>query len=212
MLSLVVQIDKAKLAALDGPVAKAEQFAQLVEARTAVTAAQRYASELAASADATVRDARQAGYDAGMEAARAEFAASLVERSATAASALASLEGRIVNTIMGALRQILRDLDERTVTEGLIRRVLAEAPADEKHLRLRVAAAQFDAANEMLGAILRDFPQVEFIDVASDADGKPGTCVLESEFGVVDASLETQLAAVRRGLSNALAAKRAQAD
>ena len=42
-----------------------------------------------------------------------------------------------------------------------------------------------------------------FLDVVSDARLERGACLLESELGVVDASLETQL----KALENALRAK-----
>jgi len=45
-----------------------------------------------------------------------------------------------------------------------------------------------------------------------DASAAPGTCVLESEFGAIDASLDVQLAAVRRGLVSAFIDKRVAAS
>ena len=77
---------------------------------------------------------------------------------------------------------------------------------------MRVAASQFDEVNRWLSDVIKEFPDVEFVDVMKDAAATPGTCVLESEFGAIDASLDVQLAAVRRGLLNAFIDKRVAAS
>jgi len=56
--------------------------------------------------------------------------------------------------------------------------------------------------------VLVQFPEIEFVDVVKDPAGVPGMCVLESEFGIVDASLDSQIAAVREGLIRAFVGKR----
>lgn len=204
---MLLAIDKAKLAAVPGKVVKAAQYAEIIEARAAIAQALRYAAQIRAAADAEIEAARQRGYEEGTQAARADVAASMVETVARLQSAFIGLETRIVSTVTNAIRQIIGVLDERTLMDRLMRRVLAQART-EKRLRLRVAAAQFDMVNELLQPILAEFPDVELIDVLKDPDGAPGTCVLESDFGVIDACIETQLAAVQRGLVNALVNKR----
>jgi type III secretion protein L len=186
---------------------KAAQFTQFTETHQIVSAAQQYAASARSSADAQIVVARKKGYEKGMEEAHAEFATMIVEATARIESAFLGLEGRIVNTVMNALQQVLGEVDERHLMERMVRRVLANARA-EKSLRLRVAEAQFDLVNKMLAAILQEFPQIEYIDVVKDPQGSPGTCVLESEYGVVDGSLDNQLAAVRAGLINAFVGKR----
>jgi len=145
-----------------------------------------------------------------MQEARTEFSASVVATVTEMETAFLRLEPRIVNTVMSALQQILGQIDERGLMEQLIRRVLGEA-RNRKQLRLRVAAVQFDSINQWLAEVLREFPDVEFIDLLKDPAAAPGTCVLESEFGAIDASLDVQLAAVRRGLMSAFIERRVAA-
>jgi type III secretion protein L len=204
---MMVSIDKSVLAGVAGSVVKAAQFTQLVQIQEAVSQAQRYAVEIKAGATKEAWAVCRAGFQKGMEEGRAEFAASVVEATAKLESAFIGLEGRIVNTVMNAVQQILGASDKRVVFEGIIRRVLAQARA-EKSLRLRVAAPQYEQVNEMLAVILQEFPAIEFIDVVKDPNSVAGTCILESEFGVVDASLDTQLAAIRRGLISSFVGQR----
>jgi type III secretion protein L len=207
MLTLPVVVDVNKLAGATGPVVKRADFEAMVDAQEIVAAARRHAAALKAQTQEQVEAARAAGYAAGIEQGRADFAASVVTTVAEMESAFSRLELRIVNTVMGGLQQVLGRLEQRTVMEQLVRRVLNEA-RDRKQLKLRVSSAQYDDVNQWLGAVIRDFPDIDFIDVVKDARAGVGTCVLESEFGAVDASLDVQLAAVRRGLTNAFVDRR----
>lgn len=210
MLSVATVIDKRKLAAATTPVVKRDDFAVLLEAREVVTLAHRYGETLKADMREQVEAARRAGYEAGLQEVRTEFAASVVTTVAEMDAAFTRLEMRIVSTVMGALQQVLGQLDQRVVMEKLVRRVLGEA-RNSKQLRLRVSASQFDEVNQWLSNVIKDFPDVEFVDVLKDPAAVPGTCVLESEFGAIDASLDVQLAAVRRGLVGALIDQRVAA-
>lgn len=210
MLTLPVMVDVNRLAGATGPVVKRADFTAMVEAQEIVTAARRYAAALKAQTQEQVEAARAAGYEAGIEQGLADFAASVVTTVADMEAAFNRLELRIVNTVMGGLQQVLGRLEQRAVMEQLVRRVLNEA-RDRKQLKLRVSAAQYDDVNQWLGTVIKDFPDIDFIDVVKDMRASVGTCVLESEFGAVDASLDVQLAAVRRGLTNALVDKRVAA-
>jgi type III secretion protein L len=211
MSSAAVLIDKGKLAAAVTPVVKKEDFSALLEAREIVARAHRYGETLKAEMHEQVEAARQAGYEAGLKEARTDFSATVVSTVAEMETAFARLELRIVNTVMGALQQILGRIDDRTLMEQLVRRVLSQS-RQGKELRLRVAADQFDEVNRWLSDVIKEFPDIEFVDVYKDASAAPGTCVLESEFGAIDASLDVQLAAVRRGLVTAFIDKRVAAS
>jgi len=165
------------------------------------------AAEIVAQAE-TQRDAAiREGRELGIEQGRAEYAASMVEASARMESSFISLEARLVKTIMEALQAILHEIGERTVMERLVRRTIANSNR-KNSLRLVVASQQFDTVNALLSSVLAEFPEIEFVDVVQDPAGVPGMCVLESEFGIVDASLDTQLAAIRAGLNRAFVGKR----
>lgn len=202
-----MSVDTTKLVGLTGKVAKASEFASLMEAHEILAQAREYARRSRRALDEQRDAAIRSGYEEGERQAREEFAQTITETTAHMESAFVGLEARIVNTVMTAVRHILGELDERVLVERVVRRVLAEARA-EKSLRLRVASSQFDTARQALAEVLKDFPDIEFIDVIKDPQAAAGTCVLESEFGAVDASVETQLVAVRRGLISSMMNKR----
>ena len=174
MSSAAVLIDKGKLASASTAVVKKEEFSALLEARDIVAQAHRYGETLKAGMHEQVAAARRAGYEAGMKEARTDFSATVVSTVAEMETAFARLELRIVNTVMGALQQILGRIDDRTLMEQLVRRVLGQS-RQGKELRLRVSAAQFDEVNRWLSDVIKEFPDIEFVDVVKDASAAPGT-------------------------------------
>ena len=204
---MMILMDRGKLASADGKVIKANEFAQLASAQETLAQANRRAAGIIALAE-TQRDAAlREGRELGIEQGRAEYAASMVEATARMDSSFICLEARLVKTIMDALQAILHEIGERTVMERLVRRTIANSNR-KNSLRLIVASQQFDTVNALLSSVLAEFPEIEFVDVVQDPAGVPGMCVLESEFGIVDASLDTQIAAIRAGLIRAFVGKR----
>jgi type III secretion protein L len=210
-VTALLSIDRASLVAGRGAVVKADEFTTLVDAMETLRLARRASEQLRANIEAEIEQARRRGYEKGLLEARAELAAQIAETKAQLEHSFASLEGRIVQTVLKAVQQILASTSDRALLEPLIRRVLAQSNSDSP-LRLRVSAEQFDAANDAVSSLLKEFPQVEWIDVAKDPNASRGTCVLESEFGVIDGSIDTQLEALRRGLLNAFVGKRLASD
>jgi len=203
----MILMDRGKLASADGKVIKAHDFAVLTTVQETLANACQRAAEIVALAE-TERDAAlRQGRELGIEQGRADYAATMVEATARMESAFVCLEARLVKTVMDALQAILHEIGERAVMERLVRRTLANS-SRTNGLRLVVAAQQFELVNELLAPVLAQFPEIQFVDVVKDPAGVPGMCVLESEFGIVDASLDTQIAAVREGLIRAFVGKR----
>ena len=73
---------RATVVLATGKVVKARDYAQLSDAAAVVAQAQRHAERLQANAEAAAESMRAAGFEAGMQAARAEFAQSVVEATA----------------------------------------------------------------------------------------------------------------------------------
>jgi len=204
---MMIWMDRGKLASADGKVIKASDFTQLATAQETLAQAGRRAAEIVALAETQREAAIRQGRELGIEQGRAEYAASMVEASARMDSSFISLEARLVKTVMDALQAILHEIGDRTVMESLVRRTIANS-SRKNSFRLVVASQQFDTVKALLSSVLAEFPEVEFVDVVQDPAGVPGMCVLESEFGIVDASLETQVAAIRAGLIRAFVGKR----
>ena len=91
------------------------------------------------------------------------------------------------------------ELDDETLILRIVKNALKVA-RNQKQVTVRVSPDQVAVVQENLGPILADFPATGFIDVTADSRIKTNGCIVESDVGVVDASIEVQLAAMKRSL------------
>ncbi len=155
-----------------------------------------------------VRDAHRAGFAEGESAARREIEP-VVERLARAIESLASMRGRlrrlaeedVVRLAMAIARRILRRelaVDPQAV-EGLAQAALQRLQSEET-ARVRVHPALAQALVSALGRVAPG----QAIEVVADAGREAGDVVFETERGNLDASVETQLQEIERGLADRL--------
>jgi len=156
--------------------------------------------------------ARAAGLREGEAAGRSRAAAELqplLERLARTIDELAGLRHRLrreaeADTVKLALaiarRVIRRELAvDPSVLHGLVLSALEKLQAQEIS-RVRVHASQAPA----IASLLRERSSGTPIEVISDPSGDPGAAVFETARGNLDASVESQLGEIERGLADAL--------
>ena len=170
------------------------------------------AAELEHECERRVREARQTGHREGEEAARRQSAAGVnaaIERLAESAATIAALRPRlrhdaeadVVQLALAIARRILhRELAvDPEALHGLVRVALAKLDAREI-ARVRVNPSHVPllrAALEQAGSPAQ---------VVDDPAQPPGAVVFETSRGNLDASVETQLQEIGRGLADRLRA------
>jgi type III secretion protein L len=75
----------------------------------------------------------------------------------------------------------------------------------QRQVTLKVSPEMVAAVKERVALLKADYPTVETLDVVEDPRLKGVSCVLETEAGVADASVETQLAAIERSIQRHIA-------
>jgi len=113
-----------------------------------------------------------------------------------------ALEPELINLIVDAIGRIVRGLPADVLTPGLITTALEEAQCDRGRMVLRVHPANAEVAERWLGLPAAGREQVK-ITIEIDATVANDGCVLETPVGTIDASLTTQLAALREHMLNA---------
>ena len=71
--------------------------------------------------------------------------------------------------------------------------------------RIRVSTQDFELVNQQKPLFLASISGLKNISISSDAEITPGGCRVESDFGDVDATIETQLEKIREVLVGAMA-------
>ena len=173
---------------------EARPFLEALELSAAIMAR---AAELESQAE-TAREARQKqGYEDGLAQGRDEMAMKMMDTVMASVEYLERIEGDLAAIVEEAVRKIIGDLPAGEVAVGLVKKALSTMRSDRRIL-VRVAPAdEPEVRSALLGPSANGSA---FLDVRADGRLTRGQCVLESELGVVEASLQIQL----KNLSKAL--------
>lgn len=159
------------------------------------------------AADIVAQARRQADEQIKVAATNAERAAreaaakTVAQAESSRARSLTSMDERIGVLVTRTLGKVLneREIDEKFFS-SVLEKVL-RAAREEKFLTLRVCPDQFEAAQRSVDKLLEQAGATAFVEVSADSALARGACLIESEHGVIDASLDMQLDAIRRALT-----------
>lgn len=146
---------------------------------------------------------RRRGFEKGLREGKMQIAGQMVATVERSVRYLGEIESGMVEIVLSAVRRILGEIDDKNRIKSVVRKVLATA-RDQRRVTLRVSRADEEILRGELDRILADFPGISYIDIESDARLQQGDCILETEIGVVEATLESQIEAVRTALSKTI--------
>ncbi|WP_153100005.1 HrpE/YscL family type III secretion apparatus protein [Paraburkholderia hayleyella] len=177
-------------------VLRREAVWQLNDAQQMLAEARAEASRLARAAQDAYDEMRERGYKDGREAAKREHSMHMIEQVASSLGYLEQVETRMVELVLSAVRRIVCDAPEHQRVTDVVRSVLATART-QPQLTLRLSPSQADLIQPRLDAILSAYPNIRAVHVQPDTHIAPDSCILESDLGFIETSLETQLDALR---------------
>lgn len=181
---------------------KADEYALLLEADGLLAAARRNAEKLEQEAQEAYIRRREEGYRDGLEEGKLEHAEKVMETVLTSVEFIEGIEDTLVSVVNQAIRKIIGDMDDRERIVRIVRNALNAVRGQQK-VTVRVAPADEESVTQALASMIGNASGASFLTVVADTRLPRDSCILESELGVVDASLETQL----KALENAFRSK-----
>ena len=182
---------------------KQADYQTFVMADQILAAARREAEERRAETEREQAHRLQAGYEQGMAQARLEMATRMLETVERTVDYLGAVEHRVVDLVMMSVRKVLGEFEDTELTRRLVRQSL-HVVRNQPQATIRVCPAQSEPLQQRLNELLAGYNSLRMIEVAPDPRLERGDCILETEIGVVDASLETQLKALEQALRSRL--------
>jgi type III secretion protein L len=194
MAALFQFVDKHISPAPGQLILKAEEAATFLEAEKLLSIVREQEEAIRVSADEIYRKRHEEGYQDGITAGKMEYSAKILDTVMSSVEYLEGLETSIVRIVGEVTRKLIGEMDHEEVIVRLVRQAL-QAVRSERKVLIRVATRDEAAVRRGLAALLlqRDGGAAGFLDILPDPELPPGSCVLESEMGVIEASLETQL-------------------
>ena len=110
---------------------------------------------------------------------------------------LSDIEDTLANILIGGVKKIIGECDHKALAISLVKNALQHV-RNEKHVTIRIAPGEYEAVQEQLNDILAEYKGVGFIDLVADPRLSAGDCIMESEIGVVDASVDVQMKALQK--------------
>lgn len=187
-------------------IVRARELADWREAQAIVAEARAQAQAIIDTAQAAHEAERQRGYRDGQEQARLEQAEQMMENVSRTIDYFSQVEGRMVELVMQAVQKIVSDFDDNERVLITVRNVLAVV-RNQKQMTLRLNPQQVEMVKARIAELLAAYPGVGYLDIVPDGRLQPDACILESEIGLVEASLEGQLQALRNAFQKVLGSR-----
>jgi len=162
-----------------------------------------------AEIDATLAMAREElerGYSDGLERGRqdaaAQWAETVLRDAGSTRRGLERQSERLSQIVSLAVERVVEPEDRQALYRRALRTV-TKLLKDVPMLTLRVPETDRDSAQHAVDAVMQHLSGTLPIEVVCDAALPEGSCLFESDQGVIDASLDTQLAAIKRAVLRA---------
>ena len=194
-------IDKPdyKLAS-DRRLVKASEVATVRTADEIIAAAEADAARIREEAKAAFEEEKKRGYEKGLSDGKMEIAMQKLDLVDSSVKFMESVEGKMADIVMKALKSCVMEIGDNEMVIHIVRKTMNAVIRTQRQVTLKVAPEMVPVVKERVAALRADYPTVETLDVVEDARLKGPACILETEAGVADASVDTQLAAIEKSI------------
>ena len=189
----------------DRRVVKATDVATVRSAVEIIAAAEAEAARIREEAKAAFEAEKRRGYEKGLDDGKMEIAMLKLDQVDSSVAFMEGVEEKMAGIVMKALKTCVTEIGDREMGVHIVRKTMNAVIRTQKHVTLKVASDMVETVRARVSELTTDFPTVETFDVVEDPRLKGAACVLETEAGVADASVETQLAAIEKSLKKHIA-------
>lgn len=182
---------------------KAEDYSAYLKVHEVIALAKKKAEGIVKDAKTAYENEKQRGYEEGMEAGNQKISELMIESAARSVKNFEEFENDVIEVVGDALKKILGEFDNRELISRVVKNALATV-RNQKKVTVIVNPTDSDFVHERVNELLALYPAINTIDVLSDARVQAGGCKIETEMGVVDATLDTQLEAIRKSLTKVI--------
>lgn len=182
---------------------RAHEYAELLEATAVLERAKQEAAAMRAEAARVYEAEKARGYAEGLEEGKMEMAMTMLDSLTAGVDYLAGIESTMVELVMQAITKVIDGFSDEERVLGVVRKALGYVRS-QKRVIIRVSPEEGDLVAARLAALQAQYPGIGIIDVSVDPRLAKGDCILESEMGLINASLSIQLEGIRRAFARKL--------
>ena len=185
---------------VDRPLVTADEAGVLAQAEDVIAAAEVEAAQIREEAKAAYAAEKQRGYDDGIAEGKAEILMQKLNLLDESVRYMESIELKVSEIVMKALRKCVAEIGDTELVIQIVKKAMQTVVRNQRQITVKVNPAMVAVVKGRLQEILAEFPSLSYIDVAEDAHLAAAACVVETEAGLVEASVEGQLAAIEKSI------------
>jgi len=191
--------------ATDRRLVKATDVGTVRTAAEIIAAAEADAERIRAEAKAAFESEKKRGYEKGLADGKMEIAMLKLEQVDSSVAFMESVERKMADVVLKALKSFVVEIGDKELVVQIVRKTMNAVIRTQRQVVLKVAPEMVEAVRARIAELRVAYPTVESFDVVEDPRLAGAACILETEAGVADASVETQLAAIERSLQKHIA-------
>ena len=189
----------------DRRVVKATDVATVKSAAEIIAAAEAEAARIREDAKVAFEIEKKRGYEKGLTDGKMEISMQKLDQVDQSVSFMESVEAKMADIVMKALKSFVVEIGDREMVVQIVRKTMNAVIRTQRQVTLKVAPELVETVRARVAEFRTAYPTVETFDVVEDPRLKGPACILETEAleteaGVADASVDTQLAAIEKSL------------
>ena len=190
---------------VEGARVSAAEAATVAAASDVFAAAEAEAKEIIDQAKKDAENEKRRGYEEGLAEGREQIMMQKLDMLDESVRYLESIENKVAELVLKALGKCIAEIDAKELVTQIVRKSMQAVVRNQRQITIKVAPEMVAPVKERIKTILEDFPSVAYADVTADEHLKNDGCVVETESGIVEASVEGQLAAIEKSIRKAFA-------
>ena len=184
----------------DRRVVKAADVATVRSAAEIIAAAEADAARIREEAKVAFEAEKRRGYEKGLDDGKMEIAMLKLDQVESSVAFMENVEEKMAEIVMKALKTCVTEIGDREMVVQIVRKTMNAVIRTQRQVTLKVAPELVETVRARVAEFRTAYPTVETFDVVEDPRLKGPACILETEAGVADASVDTQLAAIEKSL------------
>ena len=186
--------------ASDRRLVKATDVATARTAAEIIADAEAEAARIREEAIAAAEDEKRRGYEKGLADAKQEMALKKLELVDSSVAFMEGVERKMADVVLKALKTFVVEVGDEAMVLQIVRKTMNAVIRTQRQVTLKVSPEMKAAVTARIAELKAAYPTVETFDVVDDPRLKGPACILETEAGVADASVDTQLAAIEKSI------------
>lgn len=184
----------------ESSVVSAEDSSALASAESIIAAAEAEAEQIKAAATKAYEEERAKGYEKGIADGKQEILMQKLDLVQESVKYMSTIENKVADIVLSALKKCIAEIGDDELVVQIVKKSMQAVVRTQHEIAIRVSPEMVPVVRSRIDTLSKDFPSVVKMDVVSDERLQNTACIVETEAGIVEASVDGQLEAIEKSI------------